>query len=86
MSGGLDSGQRLRMFAGPPSGRFFYDRFLVVAAYDGGTSVWDVETGERLHTEPDIAPLAHHADARVFLTVLPNGTLRESRLTGLPEN
>lgn len=77
----VETGKRLRWFAGPPRGRFWFDRHLLVAAEGKGTSVWDVATGERLHEDRDFVPIAHNAAARTFLSVLPGGVLRESRLT-----
>ncbi|MCE9636284.1 MAG: hypothetical protein K8T90_11330 [Planctomycetes bacterium] len=78
----VETGERLRWFAGPPRGRFFFDRHLVVAAEGKGTSVWDVSTGERLHGDPAFTPVAHHPAAQTFLSVLPGGVLRESRMIG----
>ncbi len=74
------TGRRLRWFAGPPRGRFFFDDYLIVSAEGPGTSVWDVATGERLHEDPALTLLAHNRSARTFLGIGPDGTLRESRL------
>lgn len=78
----VETGRRIRWFAGPPCGRFFFDRHLIVAAEGKGTSVWDVTTGERLLDDPAFVPVAHHPAARTFLSVLPDGVLRESRMIG----
>ncbi|NMO18747.1 hypothetical protein HPC49_13270 [Pyxidicoccus fallax] len=77
----VESGKLLRWFAGPPRGALAFDgRFLFASAKGHGTSVWDLETGERLHQAPELLPTAWHPAARCFLTVLGDGVLRESRL------
>jgi hypothetical protein len=82
----VESGKLLRWFPGPPRGEFNRDGdFLLVSAKDHGTSVWDLETGERLHQDPDLLPGAWHPAARRFLTVLGDGVLRESGLGGVAE-
>ena len=64
----VPAGKRVRWFAGPPKGPFVFDRNLVVAGPDG-TTVWDVETGERLLEEPGFRPLAFHAGARRYISL-----------------
>jgi hypothetical protein len=64
----VTSGKRVRWFAGPPRGQFFFDRNLVVAGPEG-TTVWDVETGERLLDEPGFRPLAFHGGDRRYLSL-----------------
>jgi hypothetical protein len=77
----VERGELLRWFAGPPRGTLWSDgRFLLASAKGHGTSVWDLETGERLHQDPDLLPTAWHPAARCFLTVRGDGVLRESRL------
>src|SRR5262249_4553054 len=71
------TGARLRWFAGPPRGRFVFDRHLV-AIGAGGASIWDVATGEHLADAPGFAPLAHHPIARRFLSISGEGALVES--------
>jgi len=50
----------------------------VIAA--AGTTVWDLDTGERLLDVPGFAPIAYHAGVRCHLSVAPDGTLVASRL------
>ncbi|WAS99422.1 hypothetical protein [Nannocystis punicea] len=63
----VETGARLRWFAGPPRGRFVFDRHLIVVAAEG-TSVWDVATGERLLAAPGLAPQAFHPVTREHAT------------------
>lgn len=87
----VKSGDRLRWFAGPetrPSGEapfkitapsLFFDRYLFSVSDERGTGVWDVDTGERLHMDPDFAPTHYHPGSREFLLVSAN-SIRLSRL------
>ncbi|WP_163868840.1 hypothetical protein [Myxococcus eversor] len=78
----VETGKLLRWFPGP-RGEFRCDGNLLLASTkDQGTSVWDVETGEQLHQDPTVVPTAWHPVARRFLTVMPEGLLRESSLSG----
>lgn len=79
----VESGKLLRWFAGAPRGEFRLALdYLLTSAKGHGTSIWDVETGERLHHDPDFLPWGHHRGARRFLTVVGGGVLRESWLLG----
>ena len=42
--------------------------------------VWEVETGERLLSEPGFCPVGYHRGAKEFLTVMEDGAVRISRL------
>lgn len=78
----VESGNLLRWFPGP-RGHFHGDGNLLLAtSQDQGTCVWDLETGERLHQDAALKPTAWHPSARRFLTVLPEGAVRESVLSG----
>ncbi|NTX51462.1 WD40 repeat domain-containing protein [Myxococcus sp. CA039A] len=78
----VETGKLVRWFPGP-RGAFRCDgNLLLVSAKDTGTTVWDVETGERLLQDSTVVPTAWHPAARRFLTVLPDGLLRESSLSG----
>src|SRR5262249_1893816 len=48
------------------------------------TTVWDADTGERLLLDPDTRPVSYHRSTKTFLTPLPNGEFRLSRLVGKP--
>lgn len=78
----VSTGKLLRWFPGP-RGAFECDgNLLLASSADTGTAVWDIETGEKLHEDASLRPTAWHPVARRFLTVLPQGGLRESRLSG----
>ncbi|QSQ17698.1 hypothetical protein [Myxococcus landrumensis] len=78
----VESGNLLRWFPGP-RGQFHGDGNLLLAtSQEQGTCVWDIETGERLHQDAALKPTAWHPSARRFLTVLPEGVVRESVLSG----
>ncbi len=74
MTGTLDS-----WFAGPKGSQVF-DDYLFSLDKDEGMSVWDVETGERLLTEPGFCPVGYHRGARQFLSILEGGQVRLSHL------
>ncbi len=76
----VESGRQVTWFAGP-RGAFFFDRYLVSADPGTGTTVWDVETGERLLAVAGFAPQVHHPGARMFAT-LAGPELRLSTLRG----
>lgn len=44
------------------------------------TTVWDVDTGERLLHDAAFCPYRYHPGAKAFLTALPGGHFRVSRL------
>jgi hypothetical protein len=75
------TGNEERWFPGP-KGSLEYDRYLFSFQVDEGTSVWDVTSGERLLREPSFCPLRYHRGIKAFLTVLPDGRFRISRLRG----
>jgi hypothetical protein len=77
------TGREERWFPGP-RGSLAFDGYLF--SFDGadGTSVWDADTGERLVRESSFCPLRYHPGAKTFLTVMPDGLLRVSKLCGRP--
>jgi len=74
-----EAGKWLRWFAGPKEGALYFDTYLFSTSAEG-TDVWDIETGERLLHESDLAPQAYHRDTKQFVTALPDGLFRLSRL------
>lgn len=74
-----ETGRLTRWFAGP-AGSFAFDRYLLSYSTEAGTSVWDVATGERLLHDATFCPTAYHPGAGRFITVLPGGGFRLSRL------
>jgi hypothetical protein len=85
------SGQFRRSFSGPqvdqgstyqqPDYGFEFDTYLFSTSETHGTSVWDVETGERLAHDPFWFK-RYHRGTKEFLRVLPDGRLQVSRLVG----
>jgi hypothetical protein len=77
----VGTGEETSSFVGP-DGELAFDEFLFAFSQEKGTTVWDAGTGERLAVEPSLKPLAYHHRARCFLSVMPDGGLRLSRLQG----
>ncbi|HWI60378.1 MAG TPA: hypothetical protein VNT75_00925, partial [Symbiobacteriaceae bacterium] len=75
----VTTGRQLKWFAGP-HGRLVVDEVLFAYGPEGGTSVWDIATGERLHHDERFCPSAYHPGARHFMTVLEDGRFQISRL------
>ncbi|MBX3450081.1 MAG: hypothetical protein KF777_11000 [Planctomycetaceae bacterium] len=75
------TGTELRWFAGPrvrPTSAWppkkvapslFFDGYLFSVSDEFGTSVWDVESGERLIQQEDFAPVQYHSATREFLSM-----------------
>lgn len=76
---GVPAGREVSAFAGP-LGDLIYDNYLFSFAPGMGTSVWDVETGERLLHDISFTPMAYHPKARQFITLSHDGAVRLSRL------
>lgn len=82
-------GQMLQWFPGPDvrksrrhsDSSFFFDRHLFAVDDDGGTTVWDINTGECLLTDKDVKPWRYHPDSKEFLEITPTG-FRLSTLVG----
>ncbi len=78
----VETGRRIRWFAGPRRGRFdIVDGHLINVAA-GGTGVWDLTTGEHLLEVDGFAPIAFHAVTRCHLSIASDGELIVSRLVG----
>lgn len=78
------TGKESHWFAGP-EGELTFDAFLFASGSEQGTSVWDVKTGERLCLAPDFTPSCYHRSSKTFITLLPGGPFRLSRLEGTGE-
>jgi hypothetical protein len=74
-----DSGRETHWFAGP-RGEMVFDGVLFCVDLVEATSVWDVNTGERLLRDDAFCPHRYHPGAKTFLTPLPGGHFRISRL------
>jgi hypothetical protein len=74
------SGKLKDWFPGPEKGPLYFDRYLFSASPQHGLSVWNVETGARLHEDKSFSPIAYHPTTKEFFSVLANGTLQLSRL------
>lgn len=84
-------GSRVKWFPGPKvrqSGAWpprklaeslFFDRYLFAVDDDEGTTVWDIESGDCLLTDPQVKPWRYHPDSKEFLEITPTG-LRFSTL------
>ena len=77
----ITSGRLVRWFPGPV-GSFVFDHHLFSFSASGGTSVWDVVTGERLLHDRSFCPTVYHPGVQQFVTVTPDGRLRMSSLVG----
>lgn len=75
------TGQRERWFPGP-KGSLASDGEGHLFSFDSaeGTSVWDVDTGERVGSEPGLFPAGYHRGAKQFISFTGDGTVRVSRL------
>jgi hypothetical protein len=77
----VSTGQEDRWFPGP-KGTLVFDEFLFSSDGEEGTSVWDVDTGERLLRAESFCPLRYHRGAKCILSVRPDGLFQVSRLRG----
>jgi hypothetical protein len=77
----VTTGREERWFPGP-KGELVFDGYLFASDPEEGTTVWDVDTGERLLHEPSFCPLRYHRGSKTFLTRLPDGRFQTSRLSG----
>lgn len=78
-----ETGELLRWFPGPV-GNLVFDNYLFSYSAEAGTAIWDVETSERLHSDPEFRPMAYHRGALRFVTITPDGGIRLSRLVDSP--
>lgn len=77
------TGEEIRSFAGPARGLASVPPYLVAFDAESGTSVWDVETGERLAHEAGLCPIAQHPASRELLMREPGEGFRVSHLVGI---
>jgi hypothetical protein len=77
----MADGKEVRWFAGP-KGNLVFDEYLFSFDASDGTSVWDVNTGERLLHEPGTCPQQYHHGARSFLSLAGDGTFRVTKMRG----
>jgi hypothetical protein len=75
-------GENASYFRHRRQGFLAFDTYLFACSAAQGTSVWDVQTGERLLYDASLRPLRHHRGAHQFLTLLPDGAFQISRLIG----
>lgn len=68
----VEAGEMLGWFPGP-AGMLTFDDYLFSVSDELGTSVWDLETGARVHRDPGFFPQRYHAGARRFLSAQPDG-------------
>jgi hypothetical protein len=78
----VETGERSRWFVGPMNyhGGFIFDRWLYSFSTKYGVEIWDIVTAERLLHDADFVPTAYHQRAKCFITLLPEGRFRVSRL------
>ena len=76
----VESGKRIRWFAGP-QGELTFDKYLFSSSSEFGTSIWDIETGERLHHADQLYFLSYHRGTKEFVSYSPDGQFFISRLS-----
>ena len=74
-----ETGQEIRSFAGP-KGALVFDGHLYAFSADHGTSVWDVETGERLLNDEAFCPTSYHHGTHEFISLESSSQVRVSQL------
>ena len=62
------------------AGTLIFDRWLFSWMAGNPFSIWDIEDGARLLEERDFTPLGYHPASKEFLSILPDGGLRLSRV------
>lgn len=67
-------------FPGPVGQMAFDGRYLHSSSKEQGTSVWDVDSGARVHFDWNFRPDGYHPGARSFLSIMPQESLYISRL------
>jgi hypothetical protein len=69
-------------FAGPETGTFMFDEYLLSFSKEHDLSIWDVTTGERVGLFPDFRPTHYHQGAKQFLRLdVQDGTVLVGTLT-----
>jgi hypothetical protein len=77
----VTSGAETGWFPGP-KGDLAFDGVLFASDIQEGTTVWDIESGERLHADPGLRPRRYHPGRKSFLTLGEDGLYTASRLAG----
>ena len=62
-------------------GELIFDKYLFAISKEIGTTVWDVSTGERLHSDQNFHPKAYHPRSKQFLTSIEENRVVISHLT-----
>jgi hypothetical protein len=65
-------------------GRLAFDRWLFSWLPQGSFSIWDINDGARLFSDPDFAPLSYHPGTRKFISQSSDGALRLTRINQGP--
>ena len=68
-----------RWFPGP-EGKLYFKKYLYSCSEEKGTTVWDVEIGERLLLDENLKPIEYHAHQNYFLSILSNGDFQVSKI------
>ncbi len=76
----VNTGKEVTWFPGP-KGKFVFDTYLFSFSEKDSLSIWDVETGEQLLQDQSLTPLQYHPQTKQFLSILPNGLVKLSKLT-----
>ncbi len=63
----IQTGELKDWFPGPEMGLFVFDEYLYTVDKDDALSVWDIDSGTRIHYEPDFSPVAYDPDSKKFL-------------------
>lgn len=64
------------------AGNLFFDRWLFSWMEGKAFTIWDISDGALLLEEPQFFPLNYHPGSKEFLSVMPDGAFRFSRLLG----
>jgi hypothetical protein len=73
------TGEPERWFAGP-KGSLAFDEFLFSFDKTEGMTAWDVETRERVASEPGFCPAGYHRGSKQFISLVDNNAVQVSRL------
>jgi len=79
----VESGQAQRSFLGPGGGLLPLPPYLVAFNEDGGTTVWDWHTGERLAQDRSFQAVDVHPASHELLSRTEDGGFQVSRLEGV---
>lgn len=68
------------------AGNLFFDRWLFSWMEGKPFAVWDISDGAQLLEEQQFCPLNYHPRSKEFISVMPDGQFRLSRLFGATES